>query len=78
MPLKEKFGEIICKKRVEMGLTYRQISGMVDIHPYNLSAIDNGNTKKFSLHHLRLYLDALNMKLSDVFDNTEIKEATNA
>jgi cytoskeletal protein RodZ len=73
MPFKKDFGKIIAKKRVEKGLTYRQISGMIDIHPFKLCAIDNGKTKEFSFHHLDLYLDVLDMKLSDVFDG-EINE----
>jgi len=64
--LKTDFGTIILKKRVEMGLTRKLFSERLNIPERNLFAIENGKSD-YSFHHLRTYLKALDMKLSEVF-----------
>jgi len=66
LQLKPDFGDIIAKKRIEMGLTKKLLSERLNIPERNLFAIENGKSD-YSFHHLRKYLEALNMKLSEVF-----------
>jgi len=77
--LKHDYIGILIRKRIEKGFTERQLQEKANIPQYKCRAIENGNTKHFSLHDLRLYLNALDLKLGDVFCDIETyKEEQNA
>jgi cytoskeletal protein RodZ len=65
MKLREKYGEILTGKRIEKGLTIKQLSEISKLPEYKIL---NMETEKcgFSWHDIRLYTKALDMKLSEV------------
>lgn len=66
MRLIEKYGEYITGKRIEQGLTLKQLSEKSKVPERNLLAIETEKTKSYSLHHLRECLKALNLRLSEI------------
>jgi len=65
---KKDYGKYICQKRVEKGLTFRQVYGMGGAHPFVQSAIELEKTNGFSLHDLRITLEALEIKPNEIFE----------
>jgi len=66
MRFHEKYGEYLTGKRIEKGLTLKQLSQKTDIPERNLYAIETENVKCFSLHHVTQYCKALDVKLGEV------------
>jgi len=66
MRIIEKYGKFITGKRIEKGLTLKQLSGMSGIPERNLTAIENERMKNFSLRDLIKCLQALEIPLGEV------------
>lgn len=66
MKPRDKYGEYITGKRIEKGLTLKQLSAMSGVPERNLAAIETEKAKNYSLHDLSRYLKALEIPLSEV------------
>jgi len=66
MTLCEKYGEFLTGKRIEKGLTVKQLSEKTGIPERNLLAIETEKLKNFSIHHLTTYCMTLGIKLGEV------------
>ncbi len=76
MPMVKRF-KFIRDKRNEMGLTIEQLADRAHVSPDLISRLERGNRDDVSLSRLESILDALNLKLGDVFDQTELDEQSN-
>ena len=66
MKLRPNYGTYLTEKRVEKGLTMRELSKKTGVPAMNISSIELEKTKGFSLHDLRCYLKGFDIPLSEV------------
>lgn len=66
MNLRKDYGLYITERRVEQGLTMRQLSEKTGVPAINISNIELEKIKGFSLHDLTRYLNELNIPLSEI------------
>jgi len=69
MKLREKYGEYLTGKRIEAGLTLKQLSEKTDIPERKLLAVETEKVQNFSIHDIRMFCKALNVHLDEVFDD---------
>jgi cytoskeletal protein RodZ len=60
------YGSFLTEKRIEKGLTIRQISEGTGVPVRNIEAIETENIRRFSLHQITLYIRFLGVPLSEV------------
>ena len=69
MSLRAKYGEYLTGKRIEAGLTLKQLSEKADIPERKLLAIETEKVQNFSIHDIRMFCKVLNVSLDEVFND---------
>ncbi len=69
---RKKFGNKIRHYRTEQGLTQWKLADKADLHYTYVGAIERGE-KNITLENIHKIANALNIKISDLFDPEEIK-----
>jgi len=66
MKIIDGYGLFLTGKRVEKGLTIKELSQKTGVPAMNISSIEIEKMKEFSLHDLTRYLEGLDIPLSEV------------
>lgn len=71
MSMAKRF-EFIRSKRNDVGLTIEQLAQKAHVSPDLISRLERGNRNDISLSRLESILKVLDLKLGDIFDQTEL------
>jgi DNA-binding Xre family transcriptional regulator len=66
MNIRENYGEFLTGKRIEKGLTIKQLSIKTGIPERNMLAVETEKIKNFSLHNITEICKSLGINLGDV------------